>query len=303
MQHQTATLGGGRSGEGRGSGRFLELKRAWRTLCRSQSTLLGIGFMAVMLFLAAAAPVLAPYEFDEMLLGDRLTGPSRTHLLGTDQFGRDVLARLLYGARVSLFVGLAGTALSMVGGVAAGAMAGFVGGWLDEIVMRILDIWLAFPFIVLAIVLAWILGPGLRNLILVIGIMRLPHFARIVRGSVLSIKQKDYVLATRCVGQRSGRILWRHILPNCITSIIVYASLSVATAISSEAALSFLGLGIQPPAASWGTMLADGQRYMVDAPWIATFPGIAITITILGYNLVGDGVRDALDPHMRRQLQ
>ena len=166
--------------------------------------------------------------------------------------------------------------------------------------MRVLDIWMAFPYIVLAIVLAWIIGPGMRNLVLVIGIIRTPPFARVTRASVLALKEKDFVEAAESIGQRSLVILWRHILPNCISSIIVYASLCVATAIGAEAALSFLGLGIQPPMPSWGMMLAEGRHYMFDAPWMPTFPGIAISLTILGYNLLGDGLRDALDPRVRR---
>ena len=166
--------------------------------------------------------------------------------------------------------------------------------------MRILDIWMAFPYIVLAIVLAWIMGPGLVNLILVIGIIRSPQFARITRGSVLAQKEMEFVDAARAIGQSSPLILLRHILPNCISPIIVYATLCVATAISAEAALSFLGLGIQPPTPSWGMMLAEGRRFMIDAFWMPTFPGIAISLTILGYNILGDGLRDALDPRMRR---
>jgi peptide/nickel transport system permease protein len=190
----------------------------------------------------------------------------------------------------------------MVLGVLLGSAAGYYGRWLDELLMRLIDIVMAFPFIVLAIALAWVIGPGMNNLILVIGILRTPQFARLTRGSVLAIKQKDFVVAARSIGVRSPAILWRHILPNCISTILTYASLSIATAISTEAALSFLGLGIQPPRPSWGIMLAEGQRFMFDAPWIATFPGIAISLTILGYNLLGDGLRDALDPRLRSQL-
>jgi ABC-type dipeptide/oligopeptide/nickel transport system permease subunit len=280
-----------------------DLRLMWQTLSGNYATLLGIIIIVAMFFVAVFAPQLVPYEYDEMLIEDRLTGPSGGHLLGTDQFGRDILTRIAYGARVSLMVGLGGTALAMVAGVFLGATAGYSGGWWDEILMRVLDVWMAFPYIVLAIVLAWIIGPGLRNLILVIGIIRMPQFARITRGSVLAIKEIEFVEAASSIGQRSLLILWRHILPNCISPIIVYASLCVATAIGAESALSFLGLGIQPPTPSWGMMLAEGRRYMFDAFWIPTFPGIAISLTILGYNLLGDGLRDALDPRMRRQVQ
>jgi peptide/nickel transport system permease protein len=253
-----------------------------------------------MLFVALFAPQIAPYEYDKMAILEKLTGPSKGHLLGTDQFGRDILSRIIYGARVSLLVGVGGTTVAMISGIIMGAVAGYLGGWWDEVLMRILDIWMAFPYIVLAIVLAWIMGPGLVNLILVIGIIRSPQFARITRGSVLAQKEMEFVDAARAIGQSSPLILLRHILPNCISPIIVYATLCVATAISAEAALSFLGLGIQPPTPSWGMMLAEGRRFMIDAFWMPTFPGIAISLTILGYNILGDGLRDALDPRMRR---
>ncbi|HBY99285.1 MAG: ABC transporter permease [Ardenticatenaceae bacterium] len=272
-----------------------------RVLFSSPATVLGIVVVVLMIAVAILGPEVAPYKFNQMVLGDRLQGPSIGHPLGTDQFGRDLLTRIIYGARVSLLVGAGGTGVALLAGVILGAVSAYYGHWLDEIMMRLIDIVMAFPYIVLAIVLAWIIGPGLGNLILVIGIIRTPQFARITRGSVLSVKEYDYVEAAHSFGQRNLIILGRHILPNCISPILIYASLSIATAISAEAALSFLGLGIQPPQPSWGTLLAEGQRYMFDAPWIATFPGIAISLTILGYNLVGDGLRDALDPRLRTQ--
>lgn len=278
-----------------------ELSSIWRVLRSSPATVLGAVLIAFMLLLAIFGPFLTPYTYEEMVLTERLQGPSVRHPLGTDQFGRDLLTRAVYGARFSLLVGAGGTGLALLIGVILGAAAGFYGRWLDEIVMRLIDIVMAFPYIVLAIVLAWIVGPGLANLIFVIGIIRTPQFARIARGSVLSIKETSYVEAAAAIGQRPITILWRHILPNCVSPILIYASLSIATAISAEAALSFLGLGIQPPRPSWGTMLAEGQRFMFDAPWIATFPGLAISLTILGYNLLGDGLRDALDPRLRSQ--
>ena len=275
---------------------------AARVLLSSTATTLGVVLIVTILLMAILGPLFAPYQFDEMNLTDKLSGPSAKHWLGTDQFGRDIMTRLFHGAQVSLLVGAGGTAVAMLLGVLLGSAAGYYGRWLDEILMRLIDIVMAFPFIVLAIVLAWVIGPGMNNLILVIGILRTPQFARLTRGSILAIKQKDYVEAARSIGVRSLAILWRHILPNCISTILIYASLSIATAISTEAALSFLGLGIQPPRPSWGIMLAEGQRFMFDAPWIATFPGIAISLTILGYNLLGDGLRDALDPRLRSQF-
>jgi peptide/nickel transport system permease protein len=275
------------------------LRSVGRVLLSNPATALGLVLVAIMFSIAIVGPQLTPYGFEEMLLADKLSAPSWKHVLGTDQFGRDVMTRLIYGARVSLIVGAGGTAVAMLLGVILGATAGYQGRWLDEIVMRVIDVIMAFPFIVLAIVLAWIVGPGMQNLILVIGIIRTPQFARITRGSVLTTKETAYVEAARATGVPGFTILWRHILPNCVSPILVYASLSIATAISAEAALSFLGLGIQPPRPSWGMMLAEGQRFMFDAPWLATFPGIAISLTILGYNLLGDGLRDALDPRLR----
>lgn len=273
--------------------------RFWHVLSRNRLTIWGLSIVLLMTVAAVAAPYIAPYDFDTVNVAERLQGPSAEHLLGTDQFGRDILSRMLYGARVSLVVGFGGVAIALVVGVFMGAVAGYYGGWIDEGLMRVMDILFAFPYIVLAVALLAMWGPSLRNIILVIGITRIPQFARVARGSVLSIKEMDYVLAARAVGQLERRILARHVLPNTLTPIVILATLSVATAILTESALSFLGMGIQPPRASWGTMIADGRRFMLDAPWIATFPGIAISLTILGYNLFGDGLRDALDPKMR----
>lgn len=279
--------------------RLKQLRRFWSTLSRNYITMCGLGIIIIMIVLAVLAPYIAPYGYETMILADRLQPSSTKHLLGTDQFGRDILSRMLYGARASLTVGLGGVAIALSIGVLLGAVAGFYGRWIDEIIMRLMDILLAFPYIVLAVALMAMVGPSLRNIILVIGITRTPQFARVTRSSVLILKEMDFVTAARALGQRDWRILTRHILPNCLTPIVVMASLSVATAILTESALSFLGLGIQPPQASWGTMIADGRRFMLDSPWIATFPGIAISLTILGYNLFGDGLRDALDPKLR----
>lgn len=271
----------------------------WQALTRDRLTVWGLALILGMGVMAVLAPVIAPYRYDTVILSDRLQPPSAAHLLGTDQFGRDIFSRMLYGARVSLTVGLGGVAIAMAVGVTLGAIAGYVGRWIDELIMRSMDILLALPYIVLAVALIAMVGPSLGNLILVISITRIPQFARITRGSVLTLRESEYISAARVVGQREWRILLFHILPNCLTPVVILASMSVATAILTESALSFLGLGIQPPAASWGSMVADGRRFMLDAPWIATFPGIAISLAILGYNLVGDGLRDALDPRLR----
>lgn len=279
--------------------RLEQLRQFWSILSRNYITVCGLGIIVIMISLAALAPYIAPYSYETMILADRLQSPNTKHLFGTDQFGRDVLSRMLYGARASLIVGLGGVAIATAFGVLLGAASGFYSKWVDEIIMRIMDILLAFPYIVLAVALMAMVGPSLRNIIIVIGITRTPRFARVTRGSVLALKEMDFVTAARALGQKEWRILARHILPNCLTPIVIMVSLSVATAILTESALSFLGLGIQPPQSSWGTMIADGRRFMLDAPWIATLPGIAISLTILGYNLFGDGLRDALDPKLR----
>ena len=272
---------------------------ALKKLLRNRVTLAGLVVVVAVTLAAVLAPVLAPYSYDTVSVKEKLLEPSARQWLGTDQFGRDILSRILYGAQVSLVVGVAGMFVALAAGVAIGAAAGYYGGWLDEALMRSMDVIMAFPYIVLGVAMAAVVGPSFQNLIFIIGVIRVPQFARITRGAVLSIRSADFVEAARCLGQRPTIILVKHILPNCITPVVVLASLSVATAISAEAALSFLGLGVQPPMASWGTMLADGRQYMYNAPWIATFPGLAISITILGYNLFGDGLRDVLDPRLR----
>ncbi len=275
-------------------------RSSWYVLRRNPLTLVGFAIIALVLILAVSAKVLSPYPQELMDLKTKLEGPGLAHLLGTDQFGRDVLSRILYGAQVSLAVGLGSTGLALLVGVTMGAFAAYYGKWVDEILMRSMDILLAFPYIVLAIALAAVVGPSFENLVGITAVLRVPQFARVARGAVLGARSMEYVEAARTVGQRDLIILWRHIMPNAITPIVVLATLTIATAINTEAALSFLGMGIQPPQSSWGTMLADGRRFMGEAPWIATFPGLVISLTILGYNLLGDGLRDILDPHTRR---
>ncbi len=274
-------------------------RQFWTRLSHNSITIVGLVVIILMALIALFAEPLAPYGYEVMSLPEKLQGPSALHWLGTDQFGRDILSRMIFGARVSLIVGFGGVLVAMVIGVFLGAIAGFYGKWTDEIVMRFMDIMLAFPFIILAVALMAMVGPGMNNIVFVVGITRMPQFARVVRGSILALKATDFITAARAIGQREWKILATHILPNCLTPIVVMASLSVATAILTESSLSFLGLGIQPPEASWGTMVSDGRRFMLDAPWISTFPGIAISLTILGYNLLGDGLRDALDPKLR----
>jgi ABC-type dipeptide/oligopeptide/nickel transport system permease subunit len=279
------------------------LRRAWKILNRNRLTLGGMAVLCVVAGVALAAPVLAPYNHIQVRVEDRLQPPSRAQWLGTDQFGRDVLSRLVMGGRASLVVGIGAMLVAAVAGISAGLAAGWFGGRADNVIMRIMDVILAFPSIILAIALAAAVGPGFGKLIGVIAIHRVPQFARLTRGAVLTVREYEFVQAARALGQRPTRIAWLHVLPNCLTPVIVYASFTVATAINTEAALSFLGLGIQPPEASWGTMLNDARQHMLLAPWLAVVPGLAITLTILGFNLVGDGVRDLMDPRLKGSTQ
>jgi peptide/nickel transport system permease protein len=272
----------------------------WGAFSRNPLTLVGGAIIVAMMLMAIFAPTLSPYDPDLPHLADRLKAPSTRYLLGTDQFGRDLLSRIMHGARVSLLVGIGGTGVAMAIGVLLGATASYFGGMVDEFLMRIMDIVMAFPFVVFAITMVVLIGTGMTNIILVIGVLRVPQFARVLRSRVISVKEEDFVLSAKAIGQRPFRILVRHVLPNSIGPVIVLASLSVATAISAESALSFLGIGIQPPQSSWGTLLADGRNYIIHAPWLATFAGLFLSVTILGYNLIGDGLRDALDPRTRR---
>lgn len=270
-----------------------------RTMRRNPLVAGGAAFVAILAAVALVAPWLTTHDYTAVNLLQRLSGPSGEHLLGTDQFGRDIFSRIVMGARASLLVGLLATLIAAVVGVTLGALGGWLGGWFDDTLMRVMDVILAFPAIVLAIALAAVFGPGLDKVITIIGFSRVPQFARLARATVLSVKEADYVDAAHALGKRSVAILTRHVLPNSLAPLLVFASSSIATAINTEAALSFLGLGIQSPAASWGTMLSDARQYMLLSPWLAIFPGAAITLTVLAFNLVGDGLRDLTDPRLR----
>lgn len=263
--------------------------------------LVGAGsvFILLLLVIAVLAPVLATHDHAEVDLLNRLAAPAGNHWLGTDQYGRDIYSRIVLGSRVSLAVGLLATGIAALVGVVVGSLAAWLGGWVDSALMRVIDILLAFPTIIVAIALAAVFGPGFDKLVLIIGFSRAPEFARLARAAVLGIKDREFINAATALGKRPLSILWQHALPNAIAPLLVYASASVATAINTEAALSFLGLGIQSPAASWGTMLSDARQYMLLSPWLAIFPGAAITLTVLAFNLVGDGIRDLTDPRLR----
>jgi peptide/nickel transport system permease protein len=268
-------------------------------LLRGHLAKIGLVVIAALLGAAALAPAVAPYDPTEQRLERMLERPGRAYLLGTDDLGRDILSRLLYGARVSLLVGVLSVGISLLVGVALGLVAGYRGGVTDELVMRVMDGLLAFPALVLALAITAALGPSLRNAMIAIGIVGIPGFARLVRGQVLSLRAQEYVEAARAAGLGDGRIVLRHILPGTLAPIIVHASLRVAFAVLAEAGLSFLGLGTQPPTPSWGAMLNAGREYLEMAPWLSIAPGAAIFVTTLGFNFLGDGLRDALDPRLR----
>lgn len=280
------------------------LALAARRLKRSYTALLGLGIVILLVLVAAFADVLAPYSPTLNSQNEMFQHPSAQHLLGTDQFGRDMMSRIIHGSRVSLAVGLSSVLLAIFVGMPLGVIAGFYGGKMDTLIMRFMDLILAFPVILLAIVIMIMFTPtagliGAMKVILAIGIVRIPIYARLVRGSVLSIKEKEYVEACHALGQRIPKVLFFHILPNCLTPIIVAGSLSVATAIIVEASLSFLGVGTQPPTPSWGWDLKANVSWIQENPWLALGPGCAIFVTVLGFNLLGDGLRDALDPRMK----
>ena len=258
--------------------------------------------MLVVIALAAAAPwIFTRASPDQIDILARLAPPSRLHVLGTDNIGRDLLARLVWGARISLLVALVSVGGAASIGVTLGLLAGYLGGWVESVVMRIVDIFLSFPAILLALALVAVLGAGVTSVITALTLVFWTQYARVIRASALAEKQKVYVEAATAVGANSGRIVIRHILPNILSPVIILATLGMGTAVVAESTLSFLGMGVQPPAPSWGWTLAFGTRYLRDAPHIATFSGLAIMLTVLGFNLLGDGVRDMLDPRFRPQ--
>lgn len=277
-------------------------REVWRMLKKNKMALLGLGILIVLVLLALFADVIADYDtvVIKQNLGNRLKGPSAEHWLGTDEFGRDIFARLVHGARVSLKVGIIAVGISIILGGILGALAGFYGGKIDNIIMRVMDVFLAVPSILLAIAIVSALGPSILNLMVAISISSVPGYARIVRASVLSIRDQEFVEAARAIGANNARIIFRHIIPNSLAPVIVQGTLGVASAILSTAGLSFIGLGIQPPAPEWGSMLSGGRQYLRYAWWVTTFPGVAIMITILSLNLLGDGLRDALDPRLKQ---
>ncbi len=282
------------------------LAEFWYYFSRNRGAVIGLYVFLATIAIAILAPVLAPHDPILQNRGALLVPPfwmeggSLTYPLGTDAVGRDILSRLIYGARFSLFIGLVVVTIASSVGVMIGLVAGFVGGWLDTAIVRVMDVILAFPSLLLALVLVAILGPGLMNAMIAIALILQPHFVRLTRASVMSERNREYVTAARVSGAGKLRLMFVTILPNCLGPLIVQATLSFSNAILDAAALGFLGMGAQPPTPEWGTMLAEAREFILRAPWVVTFPGVAILITVLGINLVGDGLRDALDPKLKR---
>jgi len=273
-----------------------ELLRAFRRLLRRRSAVVGGIFVLFFILVAVLAPWISPYDPAATNWSAVRKAPSMAHWMGTDEIGRDVLARMIWGAQASLLAGVVSVTIAVGLGVPIGLLSGYCGGWLDALLQRITDAMLAIPFLILAIALAAFLGPNLTNAMIAIGISTMPIFIRLTRGQVLSVKVEDYVEAARAVGNSHPRIAVRHVFPNVVAPVLVQATLSIATAIIAEASLSFLGLGQQPPAPSWGSMLNVAKNFLSQAPWMTSFPGLAICLIVLGFNLLGDGLRDALDP-------
>ncbi len=272
---------------------------AWRQLLRKKTAVAGLIIIAALVLTAVLANLLAPYGPTEMFSEETMSPPTARHWMGTDLLGRDVFSRVIHGSRVSLYVGVLSPILALILGIPLGIMAGFYGGALDNVIMRIMDVLLAFPIFLLAIVIMIILEPSTSNVVLALGIVRVPIYARIVRGSVLSVKVNDYIEAAKALAVRDPRLLLRHILPNCTAPLIVTSTLNVSTSIIVEASLSFLGLGTQPPTPSWGWDLKANLILLEVNPWITIFPGVAIFVSVLAFNLFGDGLRDALDPRLK----
>ncbi|GEK33007.1 diguanylate cyclase [Kurthia sibirica] len=271
----------------------------FKSFRKNKIAVIGTIIVAFFVFLAVFGPWIAPQGVNEQNFKLKLLSPSASHWFGTDDFGRDIFSRVILGARLSLAVGFFSVIISIIVGSILGIIAGYYGRWVDTIISRIFDIILAFPSILLAIAIVTVLGPSLRNALIAIAIVNVPNFGRLIRSKVLSIKEEEYITAAKAIGMKDSRILFTHVLPNSMTPIIVQGTLAIATAIIEAAALGFLGLGARAPDPEWGKMLSDARIYLVNAPWTMIFPGLAIMLTVLGFNLMGDGLRDAFDPKMK----
>ncbi|MCB1415016.1 MAG: ABC transporter permease subunit [Nitratireductor sp.] len=294
------------SGSRTGSVRRAMLREFWFYFAQNKGAVIGLAVFMLIVLIALAAPLIAPHSPTLQNRGAFLLPPfwqeggSITYPLGTDPVGRDILSRLIYGARFSLFIGLMVVTLSMSVGVLVGLTSGFFRGWIDTVIMRLMDVILAFPSLLLALVLVAIQGPGLVNAMIAIALILQPHFVRLTRAAVLSEREREYVISSRVAGAGIARLMFITILPNCLAPLIVQATLSFSTAILDAAALGFLGMGAQPPTPEWGTMLAEAREFILRAWWVVTFPGLAILTTVLAINLMGDGLRDALDPKLKQ---
>jgi peptide/nickel transport system permease protein len=276
-------------------------RKAVRTFCRNRLALIGAVILTSIIICAVFAPYIAPHPPLEMDLTSLHKPPGTPgHLLGTDNLGRDVLSRLLYGSRISLSVGLVVVSIAAAIGTALGLLSGYYGGAVDITIMRLVEIFVAFPFLILVVAVIAVLGPSLYNVMLVLGLVSWPLYARLVRSEVLAIREFPYIEAARAIGAGKARIMFRHVLPNCLSSVLVTAAMSMAGAILSTAALGFLGLGVQPPTPEWGMMLNEARKFLRQYPWEIFYPGVAIMLVVLALNFLGDGLRDALDPHLRR---
>ncbi len=271
----------------------------WRRLKKSKVAVVSLFVILFVILVAVFAPILAPYSYEVQDYSNALSAPSSEHLLGTDRIGRDILSRLIYGSRQSLQMGIIAMAISTVLGVILGAIAGYYGKWVDNLVMRLLDIYQGIPMLLLTVTLAAVLGASLRNAIIAIGIAMVPGTARLMRASILTVREMDYVEAAKSINASNSRIIMKHILPNAIAPIIVNVTMGIGNCILAGAALSFIGLGAQPPIPEWGAMISDARNYMRAYPTLALYPGICIIITVLAFNLLGDGLRDALDPRLK----
>jgi peptide/nickel transport system permease protein len=276
-----------------------EFRRAWNRFVRYRAGLVGLGFVIFLTILAIIPGVISPHSPTEIYSGMRGASPSSEFWLGNDHVGRDVLSRTIWGAQTALLVGLIATTMTAVIGVAVGAIAGYFGGWTDSILSRLIDTVMAVPLLAILLVLAAVLGPSLRNVILIIGALVWTQFARVVRADMMSLRERDYVMAARSIGAQAPRLIMRHMLPNILGPVIVMFTLGIGSIIILEAALSFLGLGVQPPTPSWGRSLSDARPHILRFPHMAIVPGIMITLTVLAFNLIGDGLRDALDPRQK----
>lgn len=276
---------------------------ARQRFCQNRAAVVGLVVVSLFAVVALAAPLATSYDPEQMRLDQKLLAPSLAHLLGTDHLGRDILARLAYGARLSLVMSFAAVAVGVLIGVPLGAISGFYGGWLDLIIQRVIDVLLSFPGFLLALALVAVLGVGTMNVVFAVGLGVVPACVRLVRASTLSIRSREYVEAARAAGAGGASIIWRHVLPNAVAPVVIQATLGLGATLLTAAGLGFLGLGVQQPTPEWGSMLGEGRSYIFSNPNLATFPGIAIFLTVLGFNLAGDGLRDALDPtlgHARR---